>query len=234
VLACPQEAWSWTQLAKIVLLDILLAGDNAIMIALAVRVLPRREQRLGRLWGTGGAVALRIVFLAVATWLLALPGLQILGGLLLLWIAWKLLAQSAAPGDPAQVAENTQARSAASLRDAVRIIIVADASMSLDNVVAVSGAAEGHLALAAAGIALSIPMVIWGSTLLGRLMDRYPWIVWLGGGVLGHVAGVLLLEDHQTVAWFGAVENPRWHPLPWGLAVAGTVFGWWSSRRRRA
>lgn len=231
MLACAEETWSFVQIAKIVLVDLLLAGDNAIVIALAVRMLPPREQRLGRLWGTGGAVGLRVAFLAIATWLLRIPGLQILGGVLLLWIAWKLLAGGGAEGDDAE--GGTERHAAASLRDAVRIIIIADASMSLDNVVAVSGAAEGHLGLAAAGIALSIPIVIWGSTLLGRLMERYPWIVWFGGGVLGHVAGVLLLEDHQTVAWIGEIEHAGLHPLPWILAVACTAFGWWSSRRSR-
>lgn len=241
MLAFADDTWSWMQLVKIALLDILLAGDNAVVIALAVRFLPPREQVLGRLWGTGGAVALRILFLTIATWLLAIPWVQFAGGVLLVWIAWKLLSPQEAhveSGDaPAAGAadggEAAKVRAAASLRDAIRIIVIADASMSLDNVIAVSGASQGHLGLAIAGIAFSIPLVIWGSQILGKLMAAQPWIVWLGGGVLGHVAGVLMLEEHQIIAWLGKTEHPGWHPLAIGLGVVFTVYGWWGSRRRR-
>ncbi|MFY9343919.1 MAG: TerC family protein [Planctomycetota bacterium] len=224
----------WFQVLKIVLLDLLLAGDNAVVIALAVRLLPAREQRLGRLWGTAGAVALRIVFLALATWLLAIPWLQFGGGLLLVWIAWKLLSPAEhgpvadmpdAPGEP-------PVRVADSLRAAIRIIIVADASMSLDNVIAITGASDGHLGLAAGGIALSIPLVIWGSQVVGSVMARLPWVVWLGGGILGHVAGVLMLEEKALVPWFGVHPDPGWHPLPWTLAAVFFLYGMWASRRR--
>lgn len=235
MLAFAEETWSVMQLAKIALLDILLAGDNAVVIALAVRLLPRRQQMLGRLWGMAGAVGLRILFLACASWLLAIPWLQFVGGLLLLWIAWKLLAPQPAhveSADGGGGGENDEVRAASSLRDAIRIIILADASMSLDNVIAVTGAAEGHLGLAAAGIALSIALVIWGSQILGKLMESQPWIVWLGGGVLGHVAGVLLLEEKQIVAWLGKVEHVHWHPFPLAIAAAFTVYGWWASRRK--
>lgn len=239
MLAWTDDAATWTKILQIVLLDILLAGDNAIVIALAVRLLPPREQRLGRLWGTAGAVGLRILFLAVATQLLAIPWLQAVGGLLLLWIAYKLLT----PEGHAEVAgtegdaagEPKHAVSAAeSLRGAVRIIVLADASMSLDNVIAVTGAAQGHLGLAIAGVAASIPLVVWGSQLLSRIMESHRWVVWLGGGVLGHVSGVLLIEDKQVVELLGAHEHPNWHPLPVALAAVFTVYGWWASRRSRA
>lgn len=226
------EATDWLlQLGQIVLLDLLLAGDNAIVIAMAVRVLPHKEQKLGRLWGTFGAVALRIGFLAIASWLMDVPYLRAVGGLLLLWIAYKLLA----PQHHGEVEGGGEGedpvRAGNSLREAIKIIILADVSMSIDNVLAVTGAAEGHLGMAALGIGLSIPMVIWGSALLSRVMQHHPWIVWLGGGILGHVAGTLLLEDPKLVEWFGHTESPGWHPLAIGLAVAFTAFGAWGHAR---
>lgn len=227
------EATDWLlQLGQIVLLDLLLAGDNAIVIAMAVRVLPQREQKLGRLWGTFGAVALRIGFLAIASWLMAVPYLRAIGGLLLLWIAYKLLApQHHGEVEGGGGEGEGPVRAGNNLREAIKIIILADVSMSIDNVLAVTGAAEGHLGMAALGIGLSIPMVIWGSALLSRVMQHHPWIVWLGGGILGHVSGSLLLEDPKIVEWIGHTESPGWHPLSIGLGVAFTAFGAWSHRR---
>ncbi len=241
MLALAAETGSWTQILQIILLDMLLAGDNAVVIAMAVRLLPAREQRLGRLWGTAGAVLLRIGFLAIATWLLAIPWLQFVGGLLLVWIAYKLLAPAehgvlppaATEGGAPETAAQAAVRAGQSLRAAIKIIIIADASMSLDNVIAVTGAADGHFGLAVAGIAFSIPLVVWGSTLLSRIMENHRWIVWLGGGVLGHVAGVLMVDEPQIVAWFGKSEHPAWHPLGIGLGVFFTLFGWWASRRTK-
>lgn len=227
------DATSWTQLLQIALLDILLAGDNALVIAMAVRLLEPREQRLGRLWGTAGAVGLRIGFLAIATWLLAIPWLQFAGGVVLVWIAYKLLA----PAEHGVVADDAAGaapvRAGDNLRTAIRIIVVADASMSLDNVIAVTGAAHGHLGLAIGGIALSIPLVVWGSALLGRIMAHHRWLVWIGGGVLGHVAGVLMLEEPALVGWLGPREHATWHPLALGLGAACCLFGLWASTRTR-
>ncbi len=227
------DAGSLPQILQIVLLDVLLGGDNAIVIAMAVRLLPPRERRLGRLWGTAGAVGLRILFLAIATWLLAIPWLQFVGGLLLLWIAYKLLAPTAPGALPHGEGADDGApmRAGQSLRAAIRIIIIADASMSLDNVIAVTGAAQGHLGLAAAGIALSIPLVVWGSQILSRIMEHNHWVVWLGGGVLGHVSGVLLIEEPEVIARLGRCEHPGWHPLALVLGVGLTLFGWWANRR---
>ena len=216
----------WARWLGIVVIDLTLAGDNALVIALAVRTLPPRQQFLGRLWGTGGAVALRVLFIAAATLLLWIPLLHLLGGLLLLWIAVKLVSQDAA--DEAHV------RHGASLAEAVWIILIADVAMSLDNVVAVAAAARGDLLLVTFGISLSIPVVVWGSGILARLMTRAPWIVWLGGGVLGYVAGEMALRDRIVQGWLGArVAAALERPVPLVLGVALTVLGWWFDRAAR-
>jgi YjbE family integral membrane protein len=227
MLAQNAEPNFWLQWLQIVWLDLLLAGDNAVVIALAVRSLGPREQRLGRIWGTAGAAGLRVLFLAIAGWLLSVPLLKAMGGLILLWIAWKLLAPHANQSE-----QHDGARGGTSLSDAIRIIILADVSMSIDNVFAVAGAAHGDLKMAAAGIAISIPMVVWGSSLLSTLMHRQPWIVWLGGGVLGYVAGSLVLEDQKVIDWFGGQPHPAGHPIQVALGVGFTLFGWWGYRQR--
>ena len=216
----------WMRLLGIVVIDLTLAGDNALVIALAVRTLPQRQQFLGRVWGTAGAVALRLAFIAIATWLLQIPFLQLIGGILLVWIALKLVRQSHEEGDDGHVRQGT------SLREAVWIIMVADAVMSLDNVLAVAAAAHGHFVLVVFGIGLSLPLVVWGSGLLARLMNRFTWIIWLGGGILGYVAVEMMLRDDGLEAWLGT--PPGWTkglPILLGLVVAG--LGWWFARNGR-
>jgi YjbE family integral membrane protein len=222
------DAEFWARWVGIVLADLLLAGDNALVIALVVRQLPKREQALGRLWGTIGAVWLRLVFIFIVGSLQRVPLVSALGGAILLWVAWKLLAQ------PAPGADSKELRAGNSLGEAIRIIVIADVSMSIDNVFAVAGAAHGDLRMAALGVAISIPMIVWGSNLLGRLMGAHPWVVWLGGGVLGWVAGALILEDRRVVEWSGGQEHSEPHPLQIALAVGCTLFGWWGHRVRRA
>ena len=214
----------WLRLAGIVLIDLTLAGDNALVIALAVRALPRRQQFLGRLWGTGGAVGLRLAFIAVATWLLALPFVQLAGGLLLIWIAAKLVLM----GDGA----DHKVRHGTSLREAIWIIMLADAAMSLDNVLAVAAAAHGDFVLVAFGIALSLPLVVWGSGILARLMNRWPAIIWLGGGVLGWVAGEMIVRE---VVQHRLGEANGWsHVAPAIPALVIAALGWWAQRGRAA
>ena len=208
----------WARLASIVLIDLTLAGDNALVIALAVRTLPRRQQFLGRVWGTAGAVVLRLAFIAIATWLLRIPLLQVVGGLLLIWIAVRLVRQ-----DGGETHANV--RHGTTLREAVWIIMIADAAMSLDNVLAVAAAAHGDLLLVVVGIGLSLPIVVWGSGLLALLMNRFTWIIWLGGGVLGYFAGEMILRDHVVERWLGPL--PAWLaalPLLVGLLIA--ALGW--------
>jgi len=207
----------WARLASIVLIDLTLAGDNALVIALAVRTLPKRQQLFGRIWGTAGAVVLRLIFIAVATWLLTIPLLQVVGGILLVWIALRLVRQDA--GADAHVRQGT------TLREAVWIIVVADAAMSLDNVLAVAAAAHGDLLLVVFGIGLSLPLVVWGSGLLAWLMNRFTWIIWLGDGVLGYFAGEMILRDRALERWFG--PWPEWlHAAPIVLALIIGALGW--------
>ena len=207
----------WARLASIILIDLTLAGDNALVIALAVRTLPERQQFFGRLWGTAGAVVLRLAFIVVATWLLAIPLLQAVGGVLLVWIALRLVRQNA------EIAGHV--REGATLREAIWIIMIADAAMSLDNVLAVAAAAHGDLLLVVVGIGLSLPLVVWGSALLAWLMNRLTWIVWLGGGVLGYFAGDMILRDQAVERWLGPL--PGWLEAgPVLLALLIAALGW--------
>lgn len=208
----------WARVFGIIIIDLTLAGDNALVIALAVRNLPRRQQFMGRIWGTLGAVGLRLAFITIATILLRIPFLQLVGGLLLLWIAFKLVHHDAG-GDE-------HVRQGGSLREAVWIIIVADAVMSLDNVLAVAAAAHGDMRLVVFGIALSLPIVVWGSGILAALMNRFIWIIWLGGGILGYVAGEMILKD-KGLARVLDPSTPGINLIPLLPAVIVFALGWW-------
>lgn len=219
----------WFRWVQIVILDLTLAGDNALVIALAVRKLPPRQQWQGRLWGTVGAVALRIAFIAIITVLLRIPLLQAAGGLVLLWIAVKLLSQEGTGEGDHHVRQGT------TLLEAIWIIIVADVIMSLDNVLAISGAAHGDLTLVVFGVGLSIPLVIWGSGLLARLMARFWWIVDLGAAILGWVAGEMLLGDRIAAEWLGHPRPALHRVVQVGLAAGVVLVGRvWARRRGRA
>ncbi len=216
----------WGRLLEIGILNMLLSGDNAVVIALAVRALPRRQRLLGQLGGTLGAVVLRLLFVGIISILLRVPLLRLVGGLLLIWIAYRLVR-------PVAEAE-AGSRHAASFWESVWIIVVADITMSLDNVLAVAAAAHGDMLLVTLGIAMSVPIVVWGSGVLAGLMNRYPWIIWAGGGLLGYVAGDMLLEDPLLVDWLGAVGPALEYPVPGALAVVLTGLGWWMARPQRA
>jgi YjbE family integral membrane protein len=216
----------WVGVLKIVLIDLALAGDNALVIALAVRTLPPRQQLMGRIWGTAGAVGLRLLFIFIVTYLLGVPLLQLVGGLLLVWIALKLVLQSEAH-------EGDSVKAGTTLLGAIWIIIVADVIMSLDNVIGVAGAAEGDMTLVVFGIGLSIPIVVWGSGILARLMNRYPWIILVAGGVLGEVAGKMILHDHFITSRFGEANEAVEAAVRIGLALAIVLVGWLVTRRRQ-
>jgi YjbE family integral membrane protein len=212
----------WARLASIVVIDLSLAGDNALVIALAVRSLPAREQWLGRVWGTAAAVGLRLLFIAVVSALLSIPLLRAVGGLLLLWIAIRLVR----PGGEAE----GHLRHGTSLRQAIWIIVVADVTMSLDNVLAVAAAAHGDMLLVSLGIALSLPIVVWGSGFLARLMTRQPWIIWIGGGILGYVAGEMITDDPVVRGWLGAHADTVDDVVSLLLAAGLALLGWWLAR----
>jgi len=215
----------WIRLLEIGFLNLLLSGDNAVLIALAVRSLPRRQRVLGQIWGTVGAVVLRLAFVGVVSRLLELAFLRVAGGLVLLWIAYKLVQPEG--GEP------ETGRHGRSFWHAVWLILVADVTMSLDNVLAIAGAARGDMILVAVGIAMSVPIVIVGSGVLAALMNRYPAIIWVGGGVLGFVAGEMLLDDPVVVHALGQGLNARLRvPVAVALAVVLTTIGWRLSQKR--
>jgi YjbE family integral membrane protein len=216
----------WGRLLEISFLNMLLSGDNAVVIALAVRALPGRQRLLGQVGGTVGAVVLRLLFVGIISMLLRVPLLRLVGGLLLIWIAYRLVR-------PVEDGE-TGTHHAASFWESVWIIVVADITMSLDNVLAVAAAAHGDMLLVTLGISMSVPIVVWGSGVLAGLMNRYPWIIWAGGGLLGYVAGDMLLEDPLVVEWLGAVGPALEYPVPGALAAALTGMGWWMARPKRA
>ena len=173
---------------QIIAIDIILGGDNAIIIALACRDLPRRQKKLGILWGTAGAIILRVILVFFATTLLTVPGLKLIGGLLLLWIGIKLVTENDAEADH-------NVNSSRSLMTAIRTIIIADFVMSLDNSIAIAAAAKGNMYLVVFGLVLSVPIIIAGSAIILKLMSRFPVIISMGAGLLGWLAGDLIVHD---------------------------------------
>jgi YjbE family integral membrane protein len=201
----------WIGLLKIVWINIILSGDNAVVIALAARSLPLAQQKKAVFWGSGAAVILRIALTVVAAKLLELSFLQILGGLLLLWIGVQLLSEEE-DGDG-------HSKETGSLMVAVRTILIADLVMSLDNVIAVAAAAKGNMVLLILGLAISIPLVIFGSTLMIKLMERFPIIVTLGAALIGWVGGETIVSD-VALKDFSAL-NPWLHYV--GAAAGAAV-----------
>lgn len=191
----------WTSLLQIIWIDLLLSGDNAVVIALAVRSLPEKQRKVGILLGAGAAVGLRILFAVVVTYLLAVPFLKVVGALLLFWIAIKLAkGEEEAHGD-IQASDN--------LWKAVRTIAIADAVMSLDNVLAIAAAARGHFELFIFGLLLTIPLIVYGARLLSTVLERFPILIWLGAALLGWIAGEMLLGDLAVLQWLQA-NMPNW------------------------
>lgn len=173
-------------LLKIIAIDIILSGDNAVVIAMATRNLPKDQQNKAIFWGTAGAVILRILFAAIIVYLLKIPFVNLIGGVLLLIIAYKVLVQGE---------EEAHVKSTSGFMSAIGTIIMADAVMSLDNVVAVAGAADGHIGMVALGVAISIPIMIFGSKFIVKAMDKYAWISYVGAGILAWTAGEMVMKD---------------------------------------
>jgi YjbE family integral membrane protein len=213
----------WSALAAIIVIDLVLAGDNAIVIALAARNLPKLHQRKAIIWGTVGAVVVRASLTVVVLWLLQVPGLMLVGGLLLVWIAYRLLT-----GDDG--GREHDVAPAASFWAAMRTIVIADAVMGLDNVLAVAGAAHGSVLLVVAGLVISIPIVVWGSTLILHWLERFPSLLYVGGAVLAWTAVKMITGEPFLQATLegrrGAVN------ALYVLVVGGTLgFAWLRNRR---
>ncbi|MBP7566894.1 MAG: TerC family protein [Burkholderiaceae bacterium] len=215
----------WVALGQIIIIDILLGGDNAVVIALACRKLPPAQRTKGIIWGTAGAIILRVVLIAFAMTLLAIPFLKFVGAILLVWIGVKLLAPD--------VEGHGEVAGSDKLLAAIKTIIVADLVMSVDNVIAIAGAAqnagEHSMLLVVLGLLISIPIIVWGSQLVIKLMDRFPMIITAGGMLLGWIAGGMLVTDPAFVSpdkWtflpkFGTVDER-------GLAVVSDMVYWTS------
>ena len=219
----------WLAVGQIIMIDILLGGDNAVVIALACRKLPPAQRTKGIVWGTIGAIVLRVILIAFALALLQIPFLKLVGAALLIWIGMKLIA-------PDDEDDHANIQSSDKLWSAVKTVIVADLVMSVDNVIAIAGAAQGageqhQLPLVIFGLLVSIPIIVWGSQLVLKLMDRFPFIITLGGMLLGWIAGTMAHSDPAVAAYIP--QDRAWH---YGMGIVGALLvlgiGKWMQSRR--
>jgi YjbE family integral membrane protein len=219
----PEDPAFWSALLKIIGVNIVLSGDNAVVIALAARSLPPTQQKMAIFWGSGAAIVMRIILTLFAVALLALPWLKLVGSVLLLWIGVKLLV-------PDEGDEDIDASD--NMLQAIKTILIADLVMSLDNVIAVAAAAGGSILLLVLGLAISIPLVIFGATLLVKAMERFPVIITIGAALIGFVAGEMAWEDAAISAWTSPFEAKTKYvaaAIGAGFVVATAQ---WLSRRR--
>ncbi|WP_445286735.1 TerC family protein [Variovorax atrisoli] len=226
----------WVAVGQIIMIDILLGGDNAVVIALACRKLPPAQRTQGILWGTAGAIALRVILIFFALTLLAIPFLKLVGAILLVWIGIKLLAPEHDDG-------HGNITGSDKLWGAVKTVIVADLVMSVDNVIAIAGAAQGagdshQMPLVIFGLLVSIPIIVWGSQLVIKLMDRFPMIITAGGMLLGWIAGTMAVSDPalaNTAAWTWVPKVPQTDLIKYAAGVLGAllvlVVGKWVAAR---
>ena len=215
-------AW-WTALLAIILIDLVLAGDNAVVIALAARNLPQHLQRKAIIWGTVGAIVVRSAMTVGVVWLLRIPGLMLVGGLGLVWIAYRLLA-----GDD----RADHGPLASTFWGAMKTIVVADALMGIDNVLGVAGAAHGAFDLVIIGLLVSVPIVVFGSTMVLKLVERFPIVINAGAAVLAFTAARMIV-DEPLLEWIFDASAARW--ATYITAVAGVLTaGWWATRHHHA
>jgi YjbE family integral membrane protein len=212
-------------LLKIIAIDIILSGDNAIVIAMATKNLPKELQNKAIFYGTAGAVILRILFAAVIVYLLQIPYVHLIGGVLLLWIAYKVLVEEE---DEANIKSHT------GLRQAITTIIIADAVMSLDNVVAVAGAAHGHIGMIALGVLISIPIMIFGSKAIVKLMEKYRWIAYVGSGILAWTAGEMMMADKQFLNLIHLSHSPYTYLIIAVLTVVVLAAGFLTNKKQQS
>jgi YjbE family integral membrane protein len=216
----------WSALLAIILIDLVLAGDNAIVIALAARNLPPHLQKKAILWGTVGAIAVRSAMTLVVVWLLKVPGLMLIGGLGLLWIAYKLLADQGGDEHDGPVA--------ATFWGAMKTIVVADALMGIDNVLGVAGAANGSMSLVILGLLISVPIVVYGSQIVLKLVERFPIIIQFGAAVLAFTAAKMIIGEQLLKEVFNPptsyADLARWSI--YAISIAGVLLaGWWATRK---
>jgi YjbE family integral membrane protein len=230
----------WIAVGQIIMIDILLGGDNAVVIALACRKLPPAQRAQGIIWGTAGAIGLRVVLIFFALTLLAIPYLKLVGAVLLVWIGVKLLAPEEEGDHEVQASDKLWA--------AIKTVIVADLVMSVDNVIAIAGAAESaggdsKMPLVVFGLLVSIPIIVWGSQLVIKLMDRFPMVITVGGMLLGWIAGTMAVTDPAVVGYMPTEQDAKGvsqvlDTVRYGAGVAGALLVWalgqWVLRRRAA
>lgn len=206
----------WIPLMQIIGINIVLSGDNAVVIALAARSLPPAQQKQAIMWGSGAAIVMRIVLTLTAVALLSMPYLKLIGSVLLLWIGIQLINSDD---------EGDEVESSSNLTSAIKTILIADLVMSLDNVIAVAAAAKGSFVLLVIGLAISIPLVIFGATMLLRLMERFPIIITIGAALLGYVAGEMAVTDPVSQPWIDQHFTALHHILPAACAILVVVVG---------
>lgn len=215
----------WVALWQIIVVDVLLSGDNAVVIALACRNLPERYRNRAVIAGTAGAVGVRVAFCFMISWLMVIPALKLVGGALLLWIGIKLLRPEAEEG-------SDEIEGSANLWDAIRTIVAADVVMSLDNVIGIVAAARGHMGLVVLGLMLSIPLIVFGSRLVLRVMNRLPWLVLAGAALIGWLAGEIMVSDPLIEKVWPEHVPHRVAAIAGALIVL--VVGLWLKRRAQS
>jgi YjbE family integral membrane protein len=217
----------WVALLQIIWINILLSGDNAVVIALASRSLPEQQRRWAILGGSAGAIILRVLFCLIVAWLMAIPYLKLIGGLLLLWIGVKLIVPEDEHGEDKIAAKSN-------LFGAIQTIVIADAVMSLDNVLAIVGAAGGSTMLIVIGLVISVPLIVVGSQLVLKVLLRFPILVILGGGLLGWIAGEIMATDPVVLA-NSPIDEHTLHNIAKPFFAAFVVaIGWFLARRAKA
>jgi YjbE family integral membrane protein len=213
----------WVDVFKIIMIDLLLSGDNAVVIALACRNLPEAQRKKGIMFGVGGAIGLRVILTFFAVSLLALPYLKLIGALLLLWIGVKLIL-------PEEEHSEGNIKADTRLFGAIKTIIVADFVMSLDNVLGVAAAAKGNIGLLVFGLLISIPLIAWSSQLVLKLIDRFPFIIYAGGALLGYVAGEMLVSEALFASLVAANHSLHWIVPVCGALLVLAIARWLSAR----
>jgi len=217
----------WVAVLQIIAIDIVLGADNAVVIALACRRLPQKQRNKGIFWGVFGAIALRVILIFFALTLLKISYLKIIGALLLIWIGIKLL-------QPEPEVSEHKVDTGATLLGAIKTIIIADAVMSLDNVIAIAGAAKDSIGLVVFGLLISVPIIVWSSRLVMKLMDRFPIVITIGAGLLGWIAGDMVITDTVTKEWVNVnAAFLRWLSPVCGVLVIIMIGKWLAARTLR-